>query len=736
MDDAIAAWSQVAQQDPSAAAALAEALFRRATRAEAPATGLADLQRSVKLAPQDLRYRYHLGLANHRTGNLSTAVDCYRAVLARDPSWSGAGYVLALATLEQNPTANLAALPGATPIVARLLAPAQALLLGHAAPSLGDTPPERLWQGIAALQGDAHDAREALADEQSMVHAAAGIRAYYHGVAAAADGDIAAALTAWQAAQQAGFAGSWLSTNLAAALVRRLLALAEAGDLAGAVPIAQMAQPLAGEHNALASVAVAVLDKAAQASAAAGDWPRAATLWETARSAVGGAPALGSPRSLWHNLALAYEAQEHWLEAADTWRGLLRTRPRGRAVAGDEQDIAVERADPGGGQTEAGGLSEAHWLWVRQRVIECYKRARQPGAAVDMYRQAIKADPHDVNLRIEFASALLANEQEQAAEHELHRVLERDRSNVDARLRLAELESEREHWPAAATWLRAVLKGHPERDDARRQLAQVLKEEGDEWHDLGKLKEAGNCYAEGQQLAPDDPNFSLCLARVAIDGRQRQAAAALLARALEIGADRPEVYITAMECWGVLGDLDEARRILARAEAALPLTSEFFVEAARVLLTDRRVGAPVLGALPPPGPPTASRWVAFAQELLDRAVHLSPDDPGVFIEIATALLAARPDLALRYAQEAARLDAEEPRTLQLLAVTQAANRQRREAKETMRRAARLARQQGDGELGHEIEDLASMVDSPLFDLMLKSIFAGGLEALDELFSSL
>ena len=73
MDDAIAAWSQVAQQDPSAAAALAEALFRRATRAEAPATGLADLQRSVKLAPQDLRYRYHLGLANHRTGNLSTA---------------------------------------------------------------------------------------------------------------------------------------------------------------------------------------------------------------------------------------------------------------------------------------------------------------------------------------------------------------------------------------------------------------------------------------------------------------------------------------------------------------------------------------------------------------------------------------------------------------------------------------------------------------------------------------
>jgi hypothetical protein len=44
--------------------------------------------------------------------------------------------------------------------------------------------------------------------------------------------------------------------------------------------------------------------------------------------------AFGSPRSLTYNLALVKEFQENWLETADEWRALLRTRPRANAQGG------------------------------------------------------------------------------------------------------------------------------------------------------------------------------------------------------------------------------------------------------------------------------------------------------------------------------------------------------------------------------------------------------------------
>lgn len=733
LDEAIAGWSRLAPRDPQVAAALAEALFRRAAHGEDATSRLADLRRAVELAPNDLRYRYHLGLAYHRTGNLDAAITCYRAVLAHDPAWHGAGHVLALAMLEQNPTADLAALPGASPSIARLLAPAQALLVGRPLPPLGDTAPERFWQGLAALQQGGTGAGPALADDAPITPGAALIRTYYHGVAAATEGDIEAAFHSWQAALLGGYSAPWLGDNLAAALARRIVALDKAGDLAGAVAIAELPATQTGQNNALASLAVATLDRAAQAAAATTDWPRATALWEMARATVSAVPALGSPRIFWHNLALGYEAQERWREAADAWRGLLRTRPRGRAVPepapSPDDASALQKA----GNADVGGLSEAQWAWARRRVIECYKRAGEPGAAVEIYRQAIKSDPGDTQLRLELADALLANDQQQAALNELNRVLERDRGNVDARLRLASLEAENGHWHAAGTLFREVLAEHPERDDARKQLAQTVLDEGRYWHDLGRLEQAAARFAEGQQLAPDDPEFPLALARVAIDDEQRTEAAAHLARALEIGGDRPSVYVMALECWGVLNEFDEARRVLARAETALPLASAFFVEAGRVLLTDRRVGSPVLGKARPADKPGNSRWETLARELLDRAVQLRPNDTSVYSDITGALVATRPDIALPYAAEGVRVDPEDPTLLEQLGMVQAAAGQRGPAKQTLRQAARLARRQGDGELGREIEEISQMVDSPFLTMLLKTALSGGLEGLDDLF---
>src|SRR6185369_7859669 len=116
------------------------------------------------------------------------------------------------------------------------------------------------------------------------------------------------------------------------------------------------------------------LDKGAYTAAAAGDWQRAAELWQAARELVGSSASLGSPQPLLHNLALAYERLERWEEAADAWRGMLRTRPRRKA---------------GQRPADAAALSDQQWGWVRTRISTCHQQAGRPDLALAVFRQII-----------------------------------------------------------------------------------------------------------------------------------------------------------------------------------------------------------------------------------------------------------------------------------------------------------------------------------------------------------
>ena len=53
---------------------------------------------------------------------------------------------------------------------------------------------------------------------------------------------------------------------------------------------------------------------------------------------------------------------------------------------------------------------------MRKRVIANYKQAGNPVEAVTVFRQAIKADPDDMDARLQLVEALVANEQVIAAQ--------------------------------------------------------------------------------------------------------------------------------------------------------------------------------------------------------------------------------------------------------------------------------------------------------------------------------
>ena len=702
-DGAIAIWSRFVASDPTLRQALAEAYFRRSLAQSTNAARLVDLRLALQLRPHEPRFVYHLGLALHHAGELDAAIEQYAAVVRQDPGWRGAYLVLALARLEQDFATDLAGLPGYTAPLRTLLAPAQALLRGVAPALEGekDTPIERLWRGLGAiLQGDGA-AREALSDTRTLPAArAAQVRRYYHGVAAAQAGDFNAALAAWQSIEQ--METPWLRDNLTAVIVQRL-SEDDGTDVAATARIAHDAVRLAAGNSALAELLVQALDRGARAAAAQANWAQATMLWLDARQVVSTNAGLGSPRPLLHNLALAYEAQEQWMEAAEMWRAMLRTRPR-----------------KGG---DAGQIGDAQWAWVRKRVIECYKSAGAPGEAVVVFRQAIKATPDDLDVRLQLVDALIANDQAQAASNEIERILALDPGHIDARLRGAALLGIREEFEAGRALLRPILEQQPEHQDARQGMVALLLGEGQRnlrWYNVAA---AERLFQEAQQYAPNDWRPPLNLARIAIDQEQLDRARTLLERVLDLAGDQPDAYLQVIDAWAVAEQIDLVRAAIARAEAALPLTADFFIEVGLLLLQRDLPAAPAffggLLAPPPKRDATATPRSRLARELLDRGLAGQADQGEERLVLAIKLLRLDPALGLRYAEEAAKLLPEDPAAYMTLATLQVMNERRREAKDTLRRGARLARKQGKTDLAEQMDDMRASANDPMLPMMLQ-----------------
>lgn len=706
-EQAIAAWSGLARHDPAVAAALAEAHLRRARTLPDGDDQIREIEQALRLAPEQPRYQYALGLALHRAGNLAGAIERYRAVLAHDSVWPGAAQVLALARLEQQPDRDPAELC-THPEIAALLSPVRALL-GGTAPAPDDSSIGQLWQALAQLQQRRPVERAALESIAGLPPRAGAIGRYYAGVAAARAGAVDIALDLWLRLYQESSRSHtpiqpWLLQNLMAALYSRLNAQLSSDDYGAAARTAERALKLPLTSAALGELVVEVLDHGARAAADAGDWAGATRLWQGARELVGRVAGLGSPRPLHHNLAIAAEIQERWADAAESWRAMLRTKPRQATSA------ASDSLPP---------LSSAQWAWVRRRVIECYKRAGQPGEAVAVFRQALKAEPDDLDLRLQLADALLANDQEQAALNELQRVLERNAEHVEARLRMAAIHAARGDLYAAEDVLRAVIAHQPDHAQARQQLARLLLQRGQEHLFLRQRVAAEAAFVEGQELAPDDFNFPLNLARLALELRQPERARDLLERVLELGAEMPEAYLQAIDCWAQAGKLDEARAVVARAEAALKLGPPFYIAAGCLLLEHARP-APASRLFASSRPqPASPQLVEFATQLLDRAVALDGDQPRIRLEIATELMQLQPGLALRYVEEATQIAPDDPQVLLLLGLLQALNGQKRDARKTLTRAGLLARREGDHELDAQISSLRSQINSPFFRLSLQ-----------------
>ncbi len=720
---AIAVWSTQDTRDEKLKNGLAEAYFRNALVSKNPADQVANLRLALKLYPLEARYEYHLGLALHRSNDLTGAIESYRKLLQQRPNWAGVGMALALASLEQDPQSKLEELPGSTPVVLAALAPVQAILNKTALPPVNGTPLEKLFQAIQLLSTNPEKAHELLQDKAKLPLAAARVQQYYRGVTALKLGNNSEALQLWLSLNEQEVKQPGLRANLVALLMEEL---AKGQELQALVPPSSQLVELAAVNPVLGDRLLEYLDRKAQAVATTGNWQLATALWQAARRITSSSPTFGSPRSFTHNLALAAEAQEKWLLAAQEWRALLRTRPRSNA------------------KTEApADYSEEQWAWARKKVIDCYKLAGEPGEAVSVFRQAIKASPDDLDLRIQFIEALLANDQPQAAFNELQRILVLNPDHYEAQLMLANLQVQEGQWLVALQRLRTLREKYPEKEELRQQLAAILLKFGQVQQEMGYLEGAQNAFEEGQKLTPEDFNFPLWLARLAIDQKKYQSATDLLETTLKLGQKQPAVYLLVLDCWIAADNLAKARELIARCEADIRPDTELYAQLAMVILKRKAVKpepdifemlgiSSGRGKAKAPTLPPETVWNGLAEELLQKASQLKPEDPQTYISISAILLTVRPDMALPYAREAVRLGPKNPRSYISLGLALALDDQTQEAKKTLKQGATLARQQNDPALAREIDEIRQEIDSPLFG-MLKDMgpMSGLLDIFDE-----
>jgi len=163
--------------------------------------------------------------------------------------------------------------------------------------------------------------------------------------------------------------------------------------------------------------------------------------------------------------------------------------------------------------------------------------------------------------------------------------------------------------------------------------------------------------------------------------------------------------------------LDDARAVIERMKTELPMTADFYVDLALLLLRRTLPDPPPLlffDPTPPPPftPPPMTPVTRLMLDVLDLAVALQPDDPEIYYYISESLVVDRPDLALPYAERAVKLTPEDPEALITLGLAMGLLNQVKEAKKMLRRAASQARILGEPEIMRKAELLAREVGTP------------------------
>jgi len=524
-DAAIASWAKALQAKPSESTgqALAEAYFRRAcaSRKRASNTILDDLQAARRLAPEDARYSYHIGLMQHRQGNLPEAIAAYRESLRLEArQYDRPAYHLCLALAESGQD------PGHDPAW-ELLTPEQQSRLSPANPSF--------TKAVNLLQKG--EWRAAESPLQHAVSFDAGFAYYYRGVIAWRRGDTDQAFDHWQAAWSAGFDTPALRHNLTLAYIMRAIVQIDSPDL---VTTLKAASRFAAQPPVLQALQQRMDFLAGNRAAEAGNWQKALDQWRKVRQTLIKQNAR-VPRELMANIANACEQLGRWSEAAETWRELLRRRPRrGENV-----------------------WSVTYTVQLWRHIDTLYARAGHFNKSAQTLRYAIKAQPDDLTLSLALIKRYMENQNWRSAKAAILRVLETAPKHPEALALYAQItDADGDLDQMIEAWERAAaVEDKRYTHLAKQRLLSLYVERGAFYQSIEDYESAAADLGKALKLSPRDTKLQATYAAVLVHVDTDRARAAL--EQVDLSTD--EAALTVIKAWYEAGDRKEAARWLKRA---------------------------------------------------------------------------------------------------------------------------------------------------------------------------
>ncbi|MEE8389578.1 MAG: tetratricopeptide repeat protein [Anaerolineae bacterium] len=668
---AIEIWERAIRQTPNkqTISALAEAYFRRGLNrlyGQSPKlqAGLSDLKQASELQPDDPRYTYHLGLGAHRQGDLDEAVRAYQTARQGEDEFADrAAYPLALALLQRDED------PTATSVWPALPAEEQAMLSQAGAfqrrPYTLSSDAPLLWRGLAALA--AGDQEQALTAFDSLLENATNPAErrtvhYYRGVLAAQGEDWDKARHQWSTAHAAGLATPRLTANLGEIYHRLAEKRLTNEDIEGALAAATEALRHRPDDKQLGRTLSQIHQRLAYQAASANQWTAAHDHWETANAMEGGSFRLA------YNLALAYERAEDFLSAGETWRKVLRRRPR--------------RAD----HPDAINDEQVAQLW--KRSAEAYRRAGEYDEAIHVYRQAVKWNPDHAETRIALSEALLANGQMQAAENELDRILEHDPDNIPALLRQGEVVAASRSWwrwnPPTSYWER-VLELEPDNAAARQLLAEFYQDRAEIDISWDHYSRAVEMYQKALEYVPKSVKILAALGGCYLRMNDESTAQSYIEEALTNAPSNLEVYDEIIHAWLDMDEPDQAWNMMGKAEATIDVIPyQFYLSQASYCIADYQ-----------------SKVV---RPWLERAVEKAPPDVPIFLIIGEMTATTNHSkISQEYLEQAIAIGQEPGHAHLLLGVIAAQENDRKTANKHWKEAERIARRTRDAELEERVQ---------------------------------